>query len=62
MPRTGRIETIAEFLPTEVRITVIVRTVGGDANCPGNPPEPFTVQLAEPLGDRRIVGERPPPY
>lgn len=59
---TGRIEATVEYLPTEVRITVIVNTVGGDVNCPGNAPEPFTVELTEALGDRQIVGEQPPPF
>jgi hypothetical protein len=57
----GRIEASVQYLPAEVRITVIVHTVGGDATCPGNAPVPFSVQLAEPLGPRRITGEDPPP-
>lgn len=61
IPSTGRIAANAEYLRTEVRITVIVNTVGGDVTCPANLPEPFTVQLEEPLGDRQIVGENPPP-
>jgi len=58
---TGRIEAHVEYLPTELRVTVIVNSVGGNANCPANPAVPFTVQLTEPLGNRQIVGERPSP-
>ena len=59
---TGRIHTSVEYLPAEVRVTVIVNSVGGYANCPGNPATPFVVELTEPLGNRTIVGESPPPY
>lgn len=58
----GRIEATVSYTETEVAIAVIVNSVGGYANCPGNPPTTFTVQLAEPLGDRAIVGADPPPY
>lgn len=56
---TGRIEASVEYLPTEVRIAVIVNSVGGYANCKGNPSTPFEVQFTEPLGDRAIAGETP---
>jgi hypothetical protein len=61
MSPMGRIEATAFFTETEVVVTVIVNTVGGAANCPGNPATPFTAQLTEPLGDRVVVGEDPPP-
>lgn len=53
---TGRIEATVDYLPTEVRVSVIVNSVGGYANCPGNPPTPFVLPLKEALGDRTVVG------
>lgn len=46
---------------TEVTITIIVRSLG-DAECPGHPPTPYTIELAEPLGHRTLVdgGSFPP--
>lgn len=58
----GRIEATVTYTPTEVEVAVIVNSVGGYANCPGNPPTPFTLELAEPLGDRTVVGEDPTPF
>lgn len=46
----------------EVRLEVGVRPVSGDATCQGNPWTPFSVDLADPLGDREVVDigpERP---
>ena len=39
---------------TEVTITMIVRRIGGDAECPGNPLTPYTIELDEPLGGRTL--------
>lgn len=39
---------------TEVTITIIVRSLG-EAECPGHPPTPYTIELAEPLGDRTLA-------
>lgn len=39
---------------TEVTITIVVRSLG-DAECPGHPPTPYTIELAEPLGDRTLA-------
>jgi hypothetical protein len=58
---TGRIEATVSYTETEVEVSVIVNSVGGTANCPGNPPTPFTLELTEPLGDRLIVCEAPHP-
>ncbi|GEM00235.1 hypothetical protein [Cellulomonas terrae] len=52
----GRVElaTLRETASTvEVVITVEPRDGGHD--CQSNPPTPFTVELAEPLGDRRLL-------
>jgi len=41
-------------------VSVIVNTVGGNVDCQGVGPFPFTLQLTEPLGDRTIAGQTPP--
>jgi hypothetical protein len=51
----GRVETVVETTSDEVRLVVGVRRLDGDQACPGNPPTPVTIELGEPLGDRRIV-------
>ena len=38
-----------------VTITIEVRQLSGDVNCPSNPEVPVTVWLWQPLGDRRLV-------
>ena len=38
-----------------VAITIEVRQLSGDANCPSNPEVPVMVWLWQPLGDRRLV-------
>jgi hypothetical protein len=58
---TGRIETSVTYTATEVVVSVIVNSVGGFADCQGIGPTPFTLQLTEPLGNRSIIGEDPPP-
>jgi hypothetical protein len=55
----GRIEVTITSRPEAVELDVGVRPLGGDQDCPGNPTTPHTVELAEPLGDRSVVGERP---
>jgi hypothetical protein len=46
--------------PTKVVITITVRVIGGP--CISNPVTPFTIELAEPLGDRSLAdGGRFPP-
>ena len=57
---TGRIEASVEYTTTEVIVSVIVDTVGGNVDCQGVGPFPFTLQLTEPLGDRTIAGQTPP--
>lgn len=55
-PADGRIEVIAlEETPEQVRLLLGVRPLGGAQTCPSNPPTPFTVELAEPLGTREVV-------
>ncbi|GHD12656.1 hypothetical protein [Zhihengliuella salsuginis] len=42
--------------PAEVVVSYTVEDLGLDAaTCPGNPEVPATFELAEPLGDRRLV-------
>jgi hypothetical protein len=46
--------------PDSVTIVLMARTVGGD--CPGNPEVSMTIELAEPLGTRRLFdGSVEPP-
>lgn len=57
----GRVELVElEETDDQVRLHIGVRPYEpeGDATgvtCQGNPPTPFTVELAEPLGDRQVV-------
>jgi hypothetical protein len=52
----GRVELVElEETADEIRLRVGVRPQPGEQECPGHPPTPFTVELAEPLGDRRIL-------
>jgi len=51
----GRIEVDLAETATQVRLRVGVRPLPGGQNCPSNPGTPFTVELAEPLGDREVV-------
>jgi hypothetical protein len=46
----------------EVTVTVIVQSIVGGAECPGNPRTPYTIELDEPLGDRTLLdgGQLPP--
>jgi hypothetical protein len=43
--------------PLEDRVYVLfaVQPLGGEGECPGDPPTSVTVQLGEPLGDRELV-------
>lgn len=54
----GRVRLV-ELVETADTVTVMIgvdRTgMDGSYTCPSNPPTPFTVTLAEPLGDRAIV-------
>ncbi len=51
----GRIEVELEETAEQVRLRVGVRPLRGGQDCQGNPGTPFTVELAEPLGDREVV-------
>lgn len=52
----GRVRLV-HLAETDEAVTVwaAVEPEEGDASCPSNPPTPFTVDLAEPLGDREIL-------
>jgi hypothetical protein len=54
----GRIEANVAYEPDVVVIDIAVRPFGGGQDCQGNPTTPFVVELAEPLGDREVTGER----
>ena len=59
----GRIERPdVEYRSDAVIVTVRVRDLGGDQDCPGNPDTPFVLRLDEPVGDRELLdgGKRPP--
>ncbi len=50
---TGRVEVVTHDLTDDqLQLHVGIRPLEGGAECPGNPPTPFTVELAEPLGGR----------
>ena len=54
-PATGRIEEPVLFADERrVVASIFVRPVEGGAECPGNPDTPYTLRLAEPLGDRAL--------
>lgn len=56
VPADGRVEIVAvDETAEQVRLHVGVRQRGGDQDCQGNPPTPFSVELSGPLGDRAIV-------
>lgn len=58
----GRVSVEVETDVDEVRLVVGVKPRGGVQTCPSNPPTPVTVELDEPLGDRRVVdASRYPP-
>lgn len=62
-PATGRMSApVIAYAPTNVTITIGVRTIGGPQACPGPPGTPAIMQLAEPLGTRTLLdGGRVPP-
>jgi hypothetical protein len=52
----GRVEVVSiDETDDQVRLILGVRPRGGINTCPSHPPTPFTVMLAEPLGDRDVV-------
>ena len=51
----GRVELVTlDEDDDAVTMTIGIHERSGDANCPSNPPTPFTVVLEEPLGDREL--------
>ena len=55
----GRIELISlEETADAVSLSIGIRPRGGAADCQGNPPTPFTVELSGPLGDRVLRDAR----
>jgi hypothetical protein len=54
----GRIESDVEYTSSAVRISVGVRPLGGDQECPSNPDTEYELLLDEPLGDRQVTGGR----
>lgn len=57
----GRIvDPIVEYGTAAITITVQVMPLGGGVQtCQGNPEFPLTVRLAEPVGDRELIGGAP---
>jgi heat shock protein HslJ len=52
----GRIqEPVVDYRQEVILIGITIRSLGPSANCMGNPRYPLTVELSEPLGDRRVV-------
>ena len=62
-PPVGReVVEVVDVTDEAITITVLVEPVPGLADCPSNPWHPVTVELGEPLGDRRLVdGSTIPP-
>lgn len=54
-PPVGR-AILPVVIPDDDRITIVVfvKPIQGDANCPGNPWHPLTIDLGEELGDRLL--------
>lgn len=52
---TDRVVTEVEATEDELRLVVGVTLLGGEAECPSNPPTSIQVELDEPLGDREVV-------
>ncbi len=50
----GRIVVDVESTADTITLTVSVRPLGGDQECPGNPNTPFVMVLPDRVGDRRI--------
>jgi hypothetical protein len=46
---------------TSVTITIGVKPLEGDQDCPANPATPLTIKLTEPLGDRTLFNGGPYP-
>lgn len=54
-PATDRVVVSVEESVDEVRFIVGVEPSGGDQSCPSNPPTSVTIELDEPVGERRLV-------
>ncbi len=46
------------YTESEITITIMIKTLGG-ASCQGNAQYPWTVALAQPLGERKLSGDSP---
>lgn len=57
----GRIEVDVDYANDAVTFEVSVRPLNGDQDCQSNPDTPYTVKLAEPLGNREVLGQSSPP-
>lgn len=61
-PATDRVEVEVDESADEIRLIVGVQPPRGDQTCPSNPATPVTVELDEPVGERRVVdASRHPP-
>lgn len=52
---SGRVAVEVDADDDQIRLLVGVEPPGGDQTCPSNPATPVTVDLDEPVGDRRVV-------
>jgi hypothetical protein len=52
---TGRVQVDVDATADEIRLLVGVEPAEGAQTCPSNPATPVTVDLDEPIGDRRVV-------
>lgn len=52
----GRVRLVEQVESTDaIELLIAVEPRDGNAACPSNPATPFTVELAEPLGDRTLL-------
>lgn len=62
-PPTERVlAPVVDYRPDAIVVTIAVAMIPGDSDCEGNPSVPFTIQLTQPLRDRKLLdgGTVPP--
>ena len=62
--RGNLLRPVIQYLEPQVTVSLYIEPLPpGEHECPGNPPTPFVIELAEPLGDRSSstasAGRRP---
>jgi hypothetical protein len=54
-PPEGRVEPRISITQDEMRVTIFVREIPGDRDCPGNPVFAMPLELPQPLGPRFLL-------